>query len=94
MTTDPATPAAPQHLDGSAAAGDLAEMFGADISGAMGTCSSCGQRGAIGQAHAYLDCPGAVLRCPHCDNVLIRWATTPVATWLEMPGLRLEIAGA
>ena len=82
-----------RHVDGNATAGPLAEVFGADITGAMATCNLCGHRTALAAARAYMDGPGVVLRCPGCENILMRWATTPVSTWLEMPGLRsLEIA--
>ena len=83
----------PRHLDGNAAAGEMAQLFGTDITNAMGTCRLCGHRAAVGQTAAYVDAPGVVLRCPECETVLMRWATGPTAVWLEMPGLRsLEIA--
>jgi len=86
-------PVLSRHIDGNAVAGTLATLFGVDITGARGTCASCGHRSAIAEAYAYLDGPGAVLRCPECDNLLLRWAVTPVSTWMEMPGLAgLEIA--
>ncbi len=83
----------PRHLDGNAAAGELAQLFGTDITNAMGTCRYCGDRAAVGQTRAYVDAPGVVLRCAECETVLMRWAAGPTAVWLEMPGLRsLEIA--
>jgi len=81
-------------LDGNAAAGAMARLFGRDITDAMGTCIRCHHRGAIAETRAYLDAPGVVLRCPGCDTVLMRWTVTPAATWLEMTGLlSIEIAG-
>lgn len=83
----------PRHLDGNAAAGAMAQVFGTDITDAMGTCRLCGHRAAMGQTRAYLDGPGVVLRCPECETVLMRWASGPSAVWVEMPGMRsLEIA--
>jgi hypothetical protein len=94
MTRPPPTSASPSvppphgHVDGNAAAGALAEIFGRDITAAVGTCGSCGRRAAVAQCHAYLGGPGGVLRCAGCDHLLLRWAATPHTTWLEMPGLR------
>lgn len=85
----------PRHLDGNAAAGALAELFGTDITDAMGTCTACGNRAAMAETHAYVDGPGVVLRCHACDSVLMRWATSRRTTWLEMSGLRsIEITVA
>jgi hypothetical protein len=83
----------PHVLDGNAAAGDLARVFGSDITAAMGTCDGCHHRAAVAELTAYVDGPGVVLRCPGCTQVLLRIVTTPTTTWLQMPGLRsLEIA--
>ncbi len=95
MTASPSTaPTTPQrHLDGNAPAGAMAQLFGGDLTDAMGTCTMCGRRAAMGEARAYVDAPGVVLRCGGCDNLLVRWVTTSSTTWLHMPGLRsLEIA--
>lgn len=82
------------YVDGNAMAGDLLELFGTDVTDAVGTCSFCGHRAAIGEARAYTRGPGVVLRCTQCENVLVRWAITPEAVLLEMPGLRrLRITG-
>jgi len=74
-------------LDGNATAGEMARLFGTDITDAMGTCAGCRRRAAIAESRAYVDAPGAVLRCPRCDTLLMRWTVTPVATWFEMSGL-------
>jgi hypothetical protein len=93
MTISTPSPAPSRHVDGNATAGALAQVFGADVTDAMGTCNSCGHRAALAQARAYTAGPGVVLRCPGCESILIRWATTPTTTWLEMPGLSsLELA--
>jgi len=83
----------PRHVDGNATAGAMTQMFGQDLTDAMGTCTSCGHRAAIGETRAYVDGPGVTLRCPECEDVLMRWATTASTTWFAMPGLRsLEMA--
>lgn len=78
--------------DGNAAAGDLLQVFGIDVTSAMGVCMECQHRAAVGEMTAYTDAPGVVLRCPVCTTVLLRIATTAESCWLHMPGLRsLEI---
>ncbi|MFH9174936.1 DUF6510 family protein [Streptomyces albogriseolus] len=66
MTTEPG------FLDGNAAAGDLESLFGADMTMASGRCQGCGLRMRLAEAHAYLGGPGTVLRCPGCEDVLLR----------------------
>ena len=59
------------RLDGNAVAGVLRAVFGVEMTEARGTCAGCGETEPIGAEHAYLHAPGAVVRCCHCDNVLI-----------------------
>jgi predicted RNA-binding Zn-ribbon protein involved in translation (DUF1610 family) len=59
-----------QHLDGNAIAGLLGEMAGAEMTTAMRTCQSCGDRRAIGEHRAYRSA-GVVLRCPSCEDVAV-----------------------
>jgi hypothetical protein len=58
-------------LDGNALAGVLAEVFnGAELTGALRGCGSCGQRHAIGEHRLYRGA-GYVLRCPGCGDVAL-----------------------
>src|SRR5262245_7801525 len=59
------------RLDGNAAAGLLSEVFGQDATEAMARCGGCGMEGEVGALMAYMHGMGSVLRCPHCDQVLI-----------------------
>jgi hypothetical protein len=59
------------RLDGNAVAGMLHAIFGLEMTEARGACATCGKIEPIGAEHAYLHAPGAVLRCCHCDNVLM-----------------------
>jgi hypothetical protein len=77
----------PTFRDGNAVAGDLAELFGTDMTRAAGECGRCGTRTALAQTHAYLDSPGIVLRCPGCDSVLLRVVRSPSRAWLDTRGL-------
>jgi hypothetical protein len=65
-----------RHLDGNAAAGLLAEVFGGDMTSATETCAHCGSAAAIAAARVYTAGPGTVLRCPHCDDILMSIAWT------------------
>ena len=75
-------------VDGNAVAGLLGEVFAFEVTGAMGTCANCGNVAAVGAVHAYVDAPGAVLRCPVCCCVLIRLVQSNNRLWLEMGGVR------
>ena len=75
-------------LDGNAAAGTLQEVFALEVTAATGTCDGCGAAGAIGALMLYAQAPGLVLRCPHCDAVVLRVATDGTRYWLDARGLR------
>ena len=47
-----------QHIDGNGIAGLLAEIAGAEMTGAMRTCQSCGDRRAVGEHLAYRTAAG------------------------------------
>ena len=75
-------------LDGNAAAGLLQEIFILDITTAQIQCEACGCTGPVGSLHLYAAPMGAVLRCTHCDGILMRAVHTPHGRWLEMTGAR------
>jgi hypothetical protein len=56
-------------LDGNAIAGELFELFGEEMTTAVGTCRHCGATGMVAELRVYMRAPGAVARCPHCDGV-------------------------
>jgi hypothetical protein len=58
-------------LDGNAIAGTLDDIFGGDMTLAVSTCSGCGARGPLAETAVYVRAPGVVVRCRHCDNVLV-----------------------
>lgn len=62
------------RLDGNAVAGMLDEVLSVEATTVIARCGSCGTEGALGTALAYVQCPGAVLRCPGCSEVLMRFA--------------------
>ena len=82
-------------LDGNAVAGELWEIFGAEMTVARGTCGNCGAVAPLGAASVYLHAPGIVMRCPYCDNVLMRIVRAGASRiWIEASGIRsLEMQG-
>jgi hypothetical protein len=83
-----------EELDGNAAAGILSEVFALEVTGARGRCDGCGNVAALGEARAFVDAPGVVIRCRACENVLLvlvrgngRYCLgVNGLTWLELPG--------
>ncbi len=80
-------------LDGNAAGGMLYDIFATEMTAEPTECVSCGQVNEIGALLAFMQAPGTVLRCPGCDNVILRMVMTPEAIYLDARGtayLRLE----
>ncbi len=75
------------RLDGNAAAGLLQEVFAAEVTTAVGTCEGCGAVDAVGAVHVY-SAAGTVLRCAHCDAVLIKIVSAGERIWVDLRGLR------
>ena len=76
-------------LDGNAAAGILQEIFPFEMTLVQATCTGCGATDAIGALAVYMHGMGTVVRCPSCDNVLIRVAHAKGRYWLDMRGVRV-----
>ena len=76
------------RLDGNAVAGLLREVFAAEMTTAVGTCDGCGAVEAVGAVHVYL-AAGTVLRCPHCEAVLMKLVTEGGRIWIDMRGVRM-----
>ena len=73
-------------LDGNAAGGLLLELFGVDLTAAPCVCGGCGARDEVARLNVYVDCPGVVIRCPHCQNVLITVVRGPERSWIGLRG--------
>ena len=79
------------RLDGNAVAGDLREVFALEMTTAVGTCSGCGASEPVGASHVFRSA-GTVMRCPHCDNVLVTIVKDHARMWIGLPGVRtLEV---
>ena len=76
-------------LDGNAAGGILREIFPFEMTLVQATCMGCGATDVIGALAVYMHGMGTVVRCPSCDNVLIRVAHTKGRYWLDMRGVRV-----
>ena len=76
-------------LDGNAAAGMLQAIFPFDMTLAQVTCTGCGITNVIGATAAYMHEMGTIVRCPRCDNVLIRIVHARGRYLLDMRGVRV-----
>jgi Zn finger protein HypA/HybF involved in hydrogenase expression len=84
-------------LDGNAAAGILNEIFTLEMTRNSFECAHCGHEGEMGTLLAFTQAPGMILRCPGCENIILRIVQLPEAIYLDMRGaayLRLERATA
>lgn len=79
----------PRFLDGNAAAGPLADIFAPDVTAVMSTCASCRTVAVLGRHRAYRDAPGLVLRCPTCEQVVLRFAVTGSRARLDLRGSQM-----
>lgn len=75
------------RLDGNAAAGLLQQVFAAEVTAATGICDGCGAAEPVGAVHFY-SAAGAVLRCPHCEAVLMKIVTDGTRIWIDLRGVR------
>jgi hypothetical protein len=78
-----------EALDGNAVAGRLVAAFGEEMTTATATCGNCGTRSIVGELAAYLRCPGTVVRCRNCDNILVVLAEIRGLTCVGLPGLAM-----
>ena len=80
------------ELDGNALAGDLSDVFAADMTGAVFTCAGCHHAGPVATLRVWEPAPGLVGRCPNCTDVILRLVRTPDRVFLCLTGAtRLEI---
>jgi hypothetical protein len=60
-----------RHLDGNAIGGLLFEVFGREMTAALGCCASCGAVNAMAALVVFHAGLGDVARCPACDSVVL-----------------------
>ena len=82
------------RLDGNAAAGTLGEIFSFELTTAEYACGGCGRSGRLGAAMVYeMRGLGTVVRCPECDNALIRLAQNRERYLVDLRGTRYLTTG-
>jgi Family of unknown function (DUF6510) len=74
------------RLDGNAIGGLLLEVFGLDLTAAPSVCGSCGSRQEVARLDVYVNAPGVVVRCCHCESVMIRIVRGRGRVWLDLSG--------
>ncbi|GAB3590767.1 hypothetical protein GCM10027446_06490 [Angustibacter peucedani] len=75
-----------EHLDGNALAGPFSELFAVDVTLAVTTCVGCGRVSRVAELQVYLAGPGAVARCPGCQDTVARYVRTPTEGHLDLRG--------
>lgn len=74
-------------LDGNAIAGRLLEVFGMEMTTAVGVCANCGARGPVAEAMVYVEAPGTVARCRSCTAILMVLVEVRRITCVDLRGL-------
>ena len=76
----------PMVLDANAVAGDLAELFGFEVTSVVHRCGHCGNVAAVGTLLAWTQGPGVTLRCHVCREVVVRYVRAGSRTYLDLRG--------
>ena len=80
---------AQRRLDGNAAVGSLREVSSSEVTTAAYACEGCGRTDRIGGAMVYeVRGLGTIVRCPSCDNALIRLARHRGRYRIDLRGVR------
>ena len=74
-------------LDGNAIGGLLLEVFGTEMTTAVSTCGSCGTASQVAELAVYQPGLGIVVRCRHCENVLMVFVRARGVTCVDLWGL-------
>ena len=75
-------------LDGNAIGGLLREIFTMEMTDALSTCAGCGKVHAVGRVDVYLNAPGVGVRCPACEQVLMRIVRGRGRYWIDLTGIK------
>lgn len=79
-------------LDGNAVGGLLREVFAFEATAARTICAGCARTAPIAELRLYAIEMGAILRCPSCENPVVRIAHTPRGLWLDITGAAIIVA--
>ena len=75
-------------LDGNAIGGLLLELFGTELTATPCACAGCGAREELARLDVYVHAPGVVVRCRHCEDVMITIVRGRAGTWVDLRGTR------
>ena len=81
-------------LDGNAAGGLLRDVFAFEATAARTTCAGCARVAPMAELRLYAVELGAILRCPSCDEAVVRIARTPRGLWLDLRGAATIVGDA
>ena len=73
-------------LDGNAIASTLYDVFGREMTAAVGTCAGCSWTGRLAELAVFLLQPGVVARCPRCDHLMLVVVERHGMSCLDMAG--------
>jgi hypothetical protein len=73
------------RLDGNSAAGLLQEVFPFEMTTTSSRCQGCGAIEPLGALMSYGGA-GQILRCPHCESVVLRIVHSDGRYWLDLRG--------
>jgi hypothetical protein len=80
-------------VDGNAIGGLMHEIFGTEMTTAIGTCAVCGARRPVAETVVYLRAPGTVVRCRTCAAVLMVVVRRAEMNCVDLSGLAALEAG-
>jgi Family of unknown function (DUF6510) len=80
-------PLDPGTVDGNAIGGMLMEIFGTEMTVAVGTCTGCGTTSQVAELAVYRPGLGTVVRCRTCDTVLMVFVEVRGTTCVDLQGL-------
>ena len=75
-----------RRLDGNSIGGLLLELFGVELTVARTVCAGCGATEQLARLDVYADAPGVVVRCCHCEGVMMRIVRAPGRAWIDLKG--------
>ena len=81
------------HVDGNALGGALIELFGREMTDVRSCCAGCGAINRLGALVVYDRAPGAVVRCPGCDTVILVTVERPTGLRFHFAALRWVESG-
>ena len=57
-----------------------------EMTTSLAECACCGKQSEMGELLAFTQTPGLVLRCPKCEDVILRVVVAPDAYYLDARG--------